>query len=260
MLPRWERRNDRAPMRLICLPHAGGGPQAYRAWLNHRDDLDVQPVGLPGRDGLTRWPLVADMATLVDQFVGPAVAQATDRPAALLGHSMGAAIAAETVAWLGRHRLPSPRLLVVSGYRGDDHHREDAAGQTDDQLVEEMLALGGTEPKLFRDPEMRAYLLSVIRNDMALLQRYRKSYHRLSVPILALGGSEDPEVSAKQLEAWRIRTTGRFERRMLPGDHFYLHRQVARTLEIIMSVVSPDAPDPALDQRLAARLHRLRRG
>ena len=45
----------------------------------------------------------------------------------------------------------------------------------------------------------------------------------LDCPITALGGTEDPAVSAAMLAGWRERTAARFAQHAFPGDHFYLN-------------------------------------
>jgi surfactin synthase thioesterase subunit len=44
-------------------------------------------------------------------------------------------------------------------------------------------------------------------------------------PITALGGSEDPETTRDELEAWREHTTHFGGVRLFAGHHFYLQSQ-----------------------------------
>jgi surfactin synthase thioesterase subunit len=44
------------------------------------------------------------------------------------------------------------------------------------------------------------------------------------MPILALGGTSDPQVLVEHLNAWREQTTDRFEMQQFEGGHFY-HRE-----------------------------------
>jgi surfactin synthase thioesterase subunit len=59
----------------------------------------------------------------------------------------------------------------------------------------------------------------------------------LSCPITAFSGESDVHVSAGELQAWNLHTTGRFRSVVLPGDHFFAYannlavpRQIAAVL------------------------------
>ncbi|QKV90499.1 thioesterase [Streptomyces sp. NA02950] len=244
-LPFWHRRNTDAVARLFCVPHAGGGALAYRDWIPEGGrDLDVQPVQLPGREGQAGAPLVDTMTTLVNGVLGPAVAEASDRPIVLFGHSMGAAIAAEITAWLLRHGRRAPELLVVSSYSGsEDSPLRHGADVTDEELIENVLPMGGTDPRVLLESSMRAYFLEVIRNDLRLLRTYRRSYRRLPVPILAVGGDADDGVSPADLAAWRDRSSSSFRLCVRSGGHFPSREQARHLVDLVREDLSHRAFD-----------------
>ncbi|HKP13112.1 MAG TPA: hypothetical protein VJZ91_13425 [Blastocatellia bacterium] len=43
------------------------------------------------------------------------------------------------------------------------------------------------------------------------------------VPISAWGGLQDDDLTPGELEGWRDQTAARFNLRMFPGDHIFLH-------------------------------------
>jgi surfactin synthase thioesterase subunit/aryl carrier-like protein len=235
-----DRSTGRLP--LFCLPHAGGGASAYRGLARDlRPELNLQPVQLPGREGLASLSLRDDVPALVE-LLGSTLEPLLDKPFGLFGHSMGALLAAELTAWLERRGGPLPRLLVVSSYSGDFRHNRVAhLDQTDDELAAELASLGGTSPEVLENAEMREIVLEIMRNDMRLVRSYRPTYDTLSVPILALGGNQDPEVPVDGLEAWRLRTTASCAVHVLPGGHFATHehpRVVAG--HVTAALVSPE--------------------
>src|SRR5438270_384408 len=82
-------RRPEAAIRLVCVPHAGAGPSAYREWPAELPDLDLAVAYLPGRERRFVEPAVDRVEPIVDQL-GPAILDRDDRPVALFGHSMGA--------------------------------------------------------------------------------------------------------------------------------------------------------------------------
>ncbi|MEQ1503970.1 MAG: thioesterase domain-containing protein, partial [Myxococcota bacterium] len=83
-----------APLRLVCLPYAGGGTVDFRKWSDALlPGVDLGPVLLPGRESRLAERPFDDLPALADALVvglGPALRLA---PYALYGHSMGAWIA-----------------------------------------------------------------------------------------------------------------------------------------------------------------------
>ncbi|GLU49965.1 amino acid adenylation domain-containing protein [Nocardiopsis ansamitocini] len=234
-LPRLSTRSADAEFTLFCLPYAGGGASAYREWPQaFSAGVDVQPVQLPGREGLALHPPVERfdrMVALLDEVLRPVL----DRPFGLFGHSMGAMLATELAAYWEAGGHPGPELVVVSAWTGRPRTGPVHGGGhlTDDELVERVLKLGATDPTVFQERELRAMVLDVFRGDLALSADHRCGFDRLSVPVLAVGGSDDEALTREDLEAWRQRTTGRCTVTVFPGDHFFLRDQRASLVDAI---------------------------
>jgi len=71
---------------------------------------------------------------------------------------------------------------------------------------------------------------------------------RLSCPVFALRGEDDPKVDHDEARAWGDHTTGGFELRTFAGDHFYLAEHAAEVIALIV-----DRMSAALNTSRAAR-------
>ncbi|MFE3578030.1 thioesterase II family protein [Streptomyces vinaceus] len=209
-------------LRLVCFPHAGGTAGFFRGWSRHlAPDVELLAVQYPGRETRFTEPLVPRMAELADSLAGP-LAALDPVPTVFLGHSMGAAVAHETLLRLEAAGSGDVRRLCVSGRAADRPARP--VPLTDEEIVEAVGALGGTSAEVWEDPDLREMLLPIVRNDYHLIDAYRcdPAAPPLRAGILALTGDADPRVTPGQARAWESRTSGPFGCRVLPGDHFYL--------------------------------------
>jgi surfactin synthase thioesterase subunit len=214
-------------MRLICLPHAGGGASGFHpfAALLPRD-IEMLTVQLPGRESRLSEPPFRRMAPLIDALT-EAVAPLLDRPYALFGHSMGALIAYELGRAFERERLPLPRTTIVSGRRAPTVPNTEAPLHRlpDDQFVEALVARYDAIPKVIRDePELMALFLPVLKADFEVFE----THHHAEVPPLECalaiyGGRADPQT--RQMEGWADLYAGPCRTRLFDGGHFYLADQ-----------------------------------
>ena len=230
VLPPWLVRPIHRPdaeMRLICLPHAGGGASGFHplAALLPRD-VEMLTVQLPGRESRLSEPPFRRMEPLIDRL-SDAVAPLLDRPYALFGHSMGALIAYELSRSFERERLPLPRTTIVSGRRAPTVPNTEAPLHRlpDDQFVEALVARYDAIPKVIRDePELMALFMPVLKADFEVFETHR---HAESSPLdgaLAIyGGRADPQT--RQMEGWAELYAGPCRTRLFDGGHFYLADQ-----------------------------------
>lgn len=212
-------------LRLFCLPWAGGGALAYRAW---KDPLApvaaVCPVRLPGRESRAAEPAFERMEDLTAALL-EALEPYTAEPYAFFGHSMGAGIAFELARALRGAGLPPPRSLHVSGARAPHLRRGWKPGPEPSlrDFIEELRRLEGFPPSVMANPELMRLALPSLLADARLYRNYAyQEEGPLAVPVFAYGGDADPNVTSDHMEAWRQQTSGAFARFEFRGGHFYL--------------------------------------
>jgi medium-chain acyl-[acyl-carrier-protein] hydrolase len=208
-----------ARIRLFCFAHAGGGSALFRNWDEHLSpEIDVCPVVLPGRESRIRERPYNRM----EQLMGPlseAIEPYTDRPFALFGHSMGAA-----VAWETARRFP-PAVLFVSGRRAPQlpTRRRRFSDLSEDELLTELGKLNGTPSEVMGQRSLLEVFLPSLRADFELNESYTPlPGTRPGCPISALLGDADPEVDPDEITSWADATSGGFTLRVFGGDHFFL--------------------------------------
>jgi surfactin synthase thioesterase subunit len=209
-----------APRRLVCFPHAGGSASFFRQWCAVRDSA-VYAVRYPGRAERMAELCATDLRALAAD-IAEALLPLADRPLALFGHSMGAAVALETARSL-RDRGVHVAHLFASGSRNAPLPEPEPYPEVEDDdatVAARLVSMGGTDPAVAADPFFQELVIPYVRADGRLFQSYAMAPGPvLSCPITAIVGDADADAD---LRPWPELTYGRFRQRAVPGGHFYL--------------------------------------
>lgn len=240
------RLTDDALVRLVCLPYAGGGLAVFHRWRSVLPPrVDLVPLCLPGHDGRLAESPRTDLSALVCELADD-LQPALDRAYVLVGHSLGAWIAFELARELRRRNLPQPELLIVAAARPPHAELPQSPLHLlpDDKFIAAIeQRYDGIPPAIAGNAELLQLLLPVLRADIQMVETYRYAVEPpLDVEILALGGTDDPAVSAAQLADWRRHTSRNCSVRQFPGGHFFLFRGDNRQ----SSTGTGEPPSPAL--------------
>ncbi|WP_395363756.1 beta-ketoacyl synthase N-terminal-like domain-containing protein [Streptomyces sp. YH02] len=255
------RREERAKVRLLCIPYGGGSTLLFQRWQELLgDDVDVCPVALPGRGERLGEPLVPDVYDVVDALE-PEVAEACDKPLVIYGHSAGALIGYLLALRLRRRGITAVRHLVVGAFSGpgvaeNPFYRNclralAVAGYPDLPSAEQIRALDAeaarelarlmqlpTPPDV--DADFLRLMLPILVNDIRLVGSFRPAdADVLDIPITAVHGTQEDRVASDEMRDWRHRTSAGFDFHAVAGDHFFLHpdQRQHELLDIIREVL-----------------------
>lgn len=245
---RYDRPAPGAVSRLVCLPHAGGGAQAYRPWVAAlAPEIDVLPVQLPGREDRHREPARHDVEALAAELV-EALTPVLVAPYALYGHSMGAIVAFVLVRELRRRGRPLPSHLVLAAHNPPHVAPEPPLVHAlpEPDLVERLRSYAGTPPEVLADARMRELLLPRLRADFAVFETWRHHDEEpLPLPVTVIGGGSDEWVDAARLAEWRRHTTGPFRHHTVDGGHLFNLRPSAELLTVVRAAVLGTTEEPS---------------
>ncbi|MBX7431138.1 alpha/beta fold hydrolase [Mycobacterium sp. Y57] len=233
-----------ARIKLLCFPHAGGSASYYFPMATALSpEFDVFVVQYPGRQDRHGEPLVESIGELADQVFAELGALA-DAQVAFFGHSMGAVLAFEVARRLETLAGRRPLVVFASGSRAPSRHGgDDRVAGTDPDLIGVMRDLGGTDPRVLNDPELRATFLPAFRNDYRAMQAFRCAPDVvIDAPIVVMTATDDPKASVADAAAWLQHTSGGGEVHTFVGGHFYLEKQPQRVVGVVAQVLRDTEP------------------
>lgn len=239
----------RAALRLFCFPYAGGGASVYRLWPQELpEQIEVCAMQPPGRESRWRETPHRRIESMAAE-AAEAIRQRLDVPFAFFGHSMGAALAFEVTRRLVRSARgggPVPEHLFVSGRRSpritDDD--EPVHSLPREQFIESIRGYSGTPEEVLQNAELMELVEPLLRADFEVSETYEYVPEPSGtavggVPITALGGVGDEDVSEEELDAWRQETSGPFRRLMFDGGHFFLTERRPEVISVVRRELAP---------------------
>ncbi|GGL20458.1 thioesterase [Sphaerisporangium melleum] len=235
--------DDDTPL-LLCLPYSGVGATSYRLWPRRVGELTVCALQPPGRENRMREPRPATHREFAVSLAG-FLRELGGRPFALFGHCGAVPYALETTRYLAEHGDPLPEWIIASSWGAPDaglYGRLNFVDLDTHDFVQEIVAMarqmGGTLL-----PEMAAIGAELLRHDQVVQRAYRyPPGHRIEVPVIVLGWTDDEIVPPHEVFPGWERVTGHLERRTLPGSHFEFLRCPPELQDLIAGLPAATAP------------------
>lgn len=214
---------------IFLLPYGGASASSFRSYVDRfpRNVGRVVPVEIPGRGKRSH----EDYAKSIQECAALALQQidTINEGYILHGHCMGALLAFEAIKLIEASGGQLPRFMVASGRNAPRHVNEwlrRVVGLDDRGFFRELQGIGGVPKGL--SFAMAQQFLTVVRNDQATARDYDPGDTRISVPILALAGKEDPMTNAPALAEWEGYTSKFLSIEWLDGQHHFILDQPDR--------------------------------
>ncbi|WP_328316140.1 thioesterase II family protein [Streptomyces sp. NBC_00388] len=231
--------HPRPDLRLLALPHSGGRAEGFAGW---RALLPAAFPGVavelcaaqyPGHGDRLAEPPMAEVGRIADEIV----ADLTGLPPAdlvLFGHSFGSAVACEVARCCPGAGVDVVLLVASSAWAPGDPSRppRDEHLLPDEELWKRLVALGGLDPGIAAETEVRDLLLPALRADIGAHERYLACPDQvsLSCDIHACMGRGDPLVPVRAGHYWSRLTTGNASVDIRAGAHFHAYDDPAALL------------------------------
>ncbi|MGW6626199.1 thioesterase II family protein [Nocardia sp. NPDC055002] len=228
---------DDPDVSLVILPHAGGAASYYYRLSEALSKyFQVYAVQYPGRHDRRREPMPSSLGALAT-CVREEIGQRVPGKVALLGHSMGAAVAYEIAAQWPKQADSQLVSTFVSARVAPSVPLDLPDVRSTAHAISEMHKLGGTDMRIIADSEFLAAAAETMQKDYALLVEYQRmldasSGHVIDSPIYALAPTNDDRAPIEKMRQWALNTP-KFELRTFAGGHFYINDCIPEIVEYV---------------------------
>lgn len=227
-------------IKLFCLPYAGGSSDFYRKWTKILDEnISLYPLELRGRGGRYKLPFCNSMEEAVDdifEIVRNDAGIGIGRYA-IFGHSMGSILAYELSRKLIDSGYGEAVHIFFSGRYPPDIIKDTRMRHlmTDNEIIEEMMAIGGISEKLLKHTGLLKIFIRTLRADFKMVETYRNvhSHEKYHFDISVLRGKEDTIFIGEDIAAWKEYTDKTCMFYEFDGGHFFLHNKMEDIAGII---------------------------
>jgi surfactin synthase thioesterase subunit len=243
-------RHGASGFELFAFPHAGAGPTVFNFLRDALggSDVSVIPAVLAGRGRRIREAPHQRMDTLLAEFEDMARRDnysAFSGNYGLLGHCSGAIVAYEIAKILVRSPCANPQLLVACSCLPPPAVRDTGTGRLPTrELLSQTALMGGTPVALMDDRDFLEVIQRPLRADWQLYDGYvHQPAPPLPVPILAVRGTADPDISPADLRQWHDQTSREFVVRDADAGHWTLTQEgssvLAREIPAFLAAAVP---------------------
>ncbi|MFL0802018.1 MAG: alpha/beta fold hydrolase [Agarilytica sp.] len=224
-------------LRLFCFSYAGGSAGVFYDWQSLLPEgVEVFSVQLPGRsDRIAERPLTK-LGEIVDGLYKAIQPYIKSCEYCFFGHSMGARVSYELASLLESNGFSAPRGLFVSGALAPNQARKkpNIHHLPKPDFIRELGQINGTPKELLENTQLMEFILPVLKADFHVCETWPMSLpKKMNVPITALCGDSDDDISPDDMKHWSAFTGVSFKLFIFFGDHFFIH---SRKTELVSAL------------------------
>ena len=231
---------------LICFPYAGASANCYIRWYQKfPSNIEVFTIEMSGHGRRYNEPLYQSLAEAIDDIYNRIVPFINSRKYYLFGHSMGGIILYELVNLLMKRKKNMPQCIFLSGVK-PPHRRvpkTEFNSLSNREFVSFLVSLGGIDNELASCKEYLDFFLPIIRHDFLLIENYEYRRFSVSVPLAVFYAEGDVLNSPAEMLEWIDYSYCKCEMFLFEGNHFFIHSNTDRVVEVICNIMFFDRPN-----------------
>lgn len=224
-------------MNIFCFSYAGGSASTFLKWRSGRKDMKYIPVELAGRGNRYQEELYTDLHQAVRDLYESIKDQIESASYAFFGHSMGALIIYELAHYIIDKGGKAPVYLFLSGKEAPNKKNPllHVTDLPDISFQLKMTQLGGIPSEIFENKSLADIFLPILKSDLKIVEEYSYKEHKnkLSCDFMVFYGDYDLIVDSKDVDDWKLHTTGKCNFKSFEEGHFFLNDNWNELISII---------------------------
>lgn len=227
--------------RLFIFPFAGGGASVFSKWQKLFSSTEVIAAQYPGRETRIKEKPIENMGTLITELfenIKPIISDSI--PYFLFGHSLGTKVAYELALRIQNSACYQPRGLIIAAGKAPCLRENNPIHKlSDNDFIREIGRFSATPNSILQSKELMDVFLPTLRADFKLDETYHRSnVQKVNLPILALMGEDDSELTIEELLMWENYTSCEFTYKKAAGAHMFIITSQEDTAKIIWEYIS----------------------
>jgi surfactin synthase thioesterase subunit len=230
-------------MQLFCVPHAGSSALNYHKWRPYlTPDINIIPLELAGRGIKSNIALYSTFEEAAEDIFHDFRRLYTGEKYALFGHSLGCWLVYELYYRIEQEGVRIPEALFLSGHYPPFLNKvkeKPCADMDDEEFIEKITLLGGTNELVFQDEELRKKYLHILKSDFMIAEEFqcRERPDKIKSNVVVLGGTLDGTVNSGELLLWRKAAGANCTVCKITGDHFFPFTNYQQTVSVINEIL-----------------------
>ena len=216
-------------IKLFCIPYSGSSASVYLAWKKDLPEyIELVPIELLGHGARIKEQLYKNVEEAVEDVTKSIASHLSkDEPYAILGHSMGSALAYEAYYKLKELGYQEPGTTEF--YK-----------KSEEEFLKVVYMYGGTTKAIMDNPELKKLFLPILRADFMIAETYYShgKSKKLQCDITVTNGREDRSIAAADMTKWDEITDKKCNHKLLPGDHFFLIQNMKMMINVVDEALS----------------------
>ena len=227
--------------KIFIFPFAGGGASAFKDWQKEFKNIEIQPAHYPGKEERIKESPIDNIDILTREIfyaIQPHISNG--QPYYLFGHSLGTKVVYELALLLKESQYPyQPAGVIVSAGKAPCFREKKPIHYLNDsEFTKEVARFEGTPKIILENKNLLKFFMPMLRADFKMDETYKKNdVKKIDSPILALMGTEDPELTLQELLKWGEYTTGKFSYKYISGAHMFVNTNCKATIEAVKEFV-----------------------
>jgi Predicted thioesterase involved in non-ribosomal peptide biosynthesis len=221
-------------IQLLLLPFAGGSSASFHKLLPYiSPQIEVAAVEYAGRGKRIGEPLIEDYDLFLEDSAKQINECIDDRQFAVLGYSLGAAIAYDLIANRYLKRQPIHAFMCARGSLKKTSKSQLFADLSGQEFLQKMEELGGMDERILNNKRFLDIYMRPVKADYRIWSQFTYCEKNLKLPcdITAVYCSKDS--LSDGIAEWESMTDGKVDYYEMGHNHFFINQHYEEIAHII---------------------------